>query len=151
MVFYFLGEEELKAETKALNKQIGEKYLDENEILAQAFVVFAAGYETTATTLSFCMYLLALNPEIQEKLYQELKSESDSNGEIPYDKLSKLQYLDAVLSETLRCYPAVKLGDTGITLFKGQILEIPYIIRRNTIQITKNSFPKDFYPKIATN
>src|ERR1700733_9205048 len=105
MVFYFLDEEELNAESKALNKQIGEECLDENEILAIAVGFFIAGYDATASTLSFCLYSLALNPEIQEKLYQELKSESDSNGEIPYDKLSKLEYLDAVLSETLRCYP----------------------------------------------
>jgi cytochrome P450 len=101
-------------------------------------VFFAAGYETTATTLSFCTYELALHPQVQEKLYEELKSVSDSRGDIEYDVLCKLPYLDAVLAETLRKYPPAFrisrcssqdyiLADTGIQLFKGQIIEIPIL------------------------
>jgi len=82
------------------------------------------------------MYELALNPDIQERLYEEIESEIDSDGEISYDKLAKLSFLDSVVSETLRYYPPIlrlerqvssdyKLGDTGITLYKGQEIEIP--------------------------
>ncbi|CAG2171744.1 unnamed protein product [Oppiella nova] len=59
------GEEELVAERKALNISLDNKRLTEDEILAQAFVFFLAGFETTATTLTFCTYELALNPHIQ--------------------------------------------------------------------------------------
>jgi cytochrome P450 len=95
-----------------------------------------AGYETTATTLTFCSYELALNPHIQERLYEEVEGAVDSDGEIGYEVLAKLPLLDAVLSETLRLYPPVlrlerkaqkdyKLGNTGITLYAGQDIEIP--------------------------
>ena len=34
---------------------------------------FLAGYDTTATAIAFLMYLLALNPEMQQKLYEEIE------------------------------------------------------------------------------
>ncbi|CAG2167306.1 unnamed protein product, partial [Oppiella nova] len=130
------GEEELESEKKALNVNLVNKQLTEYEILAQAIVFFLAGYETTATTLTFCTYELALNQDIQDKLYEEINSAVDSNGEISYEELARLPYLDAVLSETLRLHPPAqrlarlastdyKLGETGITLLKGQQIEFP--------------------------
>ena len=38
----------------------------------QIFVFLAAGYETTATTLAYLSYYLALNPDIQSKLQDEI-------------------------------------------------------------------------------
>ena len=129
------GEDEVSADVKALSNVI-EKKLTENEILAQCFLFLIAGYETTATTLSFCSYELALHPEIQERLYEEIKTVFDENGKINYETLSKLPFLDSVISETLRLYhPVLRLereamedvvlGDTGITIKKGVMAEIP--------------------------
>ncbi len=156
IIFTFVGEEELAAERNALNINFTNKYLTENEILAQAWIFFVAGYETTATTLSFCSYELAVNPECQEKLYEEVSSAIDSKGEISYETLAKLHYLDSVISETLRLYPPVirlereamtdhKLGDTGITLFKGQIVEIPTYAVHHSEEYYPN--PEKFIPE----
>lgn len=49
------------------------------EILSNALVFFFAGYETTAATLSFLCYELAQNPDIQEKVLQEIL---DNIGEV---------------------------------------------------------------------
>ncbi len=38
----------------------------------QCFVFLAAGYETTATTLSYISYYLALYPDVQSKLQEEI-------------------------------------------------------------------------------
>jgi len=91
---------------------------------------------TTATLLSQCSHELALNPKIQDKLYEELNNCLDFKGEIDYELVLKKPYLDAIVSEIHRihsttlklrrnCVNECKLGDTGITVNKGQIIQIP--------------------------
>ena len=46
--------------------------LDIHELLGQGFFIFIAGYETTAGLLSYLSYFLAIYPEIQEKLIEEV-------------------------------------------------------------------------------
>ena len=46
--------------------------LTTDEILANALLFFVAGYDTTSTSLSFLMYNMALNPECQDKLVEEI-------------------------------------------------------------------------------
>ncbi|XP_077893372.1 cytochrome P450 3A12-like [Ictidomys tridecemlineatus] len=56
------------------NSQDKEPYqgLSDLEIAAQSIIFILAGYETTSTTLSFIMYLLATHPDVQKKLQQEI-------------------------------------------------------------------------------
>lgn len=65
------------------------RYLSELEgdaLVAQAAIFFTGGFETSSTTISFSLYALAKNPEIQEKLREEiLNSLEESNGKITYD------------------------------------------------------------------
>lgn len=66
-----------------------------NEICAQTFVFFGAGFETSALTLSFCLYELAKNPEIQDRVYDEInKVLAEHNGELTYDSLSLMKSLE---------------------------------------------------------
>ena len=51
--------------------------LTNEEVVGHARVVLLAGYETTANTLAYASYLLALNPDIQEKLQSEIDSYFD--------------------------------------------------------------------------
>ncbi|KAI1308001.1 Cytochrome P450 3A11 [Halotydeus destructor] len=76
-------------------------YDSEDELISQAVLFLAAGYETTSTLLTFTFYLLSLNKEEQDKLYDELINA----GELDYDKVMTLPYLDAVVHETLRLFP----------------------------------------------
>ena len=47
--------------------------LTKAEVLANGAMFFLAGYDTTATAIGFLMYLLALNPDMQQKLYEEIE------------------------------------------------------------------------------
>lgn len=80
------------------------------DIAAQCFDFIAAGLETTAITLTFALYELALHSDIQAKLHLEIDSLTDSTT-ITYEKLQELLYLDAFISETLRKHPPGYLHD----------------------------------------
>ena len=125
------------------------KYLTEDEILAQAWAFFLAGYETTSMALSFVTFQLAINEDIQQRLYEEVLTEVDANGDIDYDILTKLPFLDSVISEALRMHPPFNkvgrkaekdyvVGKTGIIIpRKGQI----------TIPISAIHMCEEFYPE----
>ena len=61
-----------------------------------------AGYETTANTLAYSIYLLGKNPEAQQQLLQEI---DQSHGRPGYDSLHQFPYAAAVVNEALRLYP----------------------------------------------
>ncbi|WAQ95170.1 CP3A8-like protein [Mya arenaria] len=88
------------------NGELKEKLTD-YEVNAQAFTFFLAGFETTASLLRYATYMLALRPDIDEKLCNEI---SENIGEdIPtYDNIGTLKYMDQFISETLRFAPEKK-------------------------------------------
>ncbi|KAJ3659267.1 hypothetical protein Zmor_010964 [Zophobas morio] len=87
-----------------------EKALTMNELSAQAFVFFLAGFETSSTTMTFALYELASNPEVQEKLREEINTVMENhNGKLTYDAVMEMTYMENVLHETLRKYPPVAL------------------------------------------
>ena len=53
---------------------VGGKKLSNEQITAHSLTFFLAGYETTANTLSYTAYLLAIHPEVQEKLQRDIDS-----------------------------------------------------------------------------
>lgn len=71
------------------------KTLSIEQIMAQAFVFFLAGFETSATTMSFCLYEVAKHPEIQRKIQQEIEQVlARHNGQITYESVSEMKYLE---------------------------------------------------------
>lgn len=75
-----------------------QKTLSVDEIAAQTFLFFAAGFETSSTTLAFCMYELAKNQEIQGRVHDEIdRVLSKHNGEISYESILDMKYLEACI------------------------------------------------------
>jgi cytochrome P450 family 6 len=86
-----------------LNHVAKQGEFNELTIVATALVLLVAGYDTTGSTLSFLCYQLAKNPEIQDRLRAEIQEVTgDSDEEVTYDHLSKMTYMDQIISETLR-------------------------------------------------
>ena len=102
------------------------KTLTDEEIMGNAITFMLGGYDTTALVLSYTSYLLALNPHVQEKLQQEIDNYYEENPVYnrfcnlkfpwqltqllqditPYQAVQDLQYLDMVIQESMRLYPA---------------------------------------------
>lgn len=92
------GTVQLDDEWETVIKADNQKLLTEDEIAAQTFVFFAAGFETSSSTLSFCLYELAKNPDIQQRVHDEIDQVLRShNGQITYDSVSDMKYLEACI------------------------------------------------------
>ncbi|KAL9658055.1 hypothetical protein ABK040_012293 [Willaertia magna] len=98
----------LKARRKS-KEEDKKSTLSDAELIANAFVLIVAGHETTARTLGFCCYLLAINPHIMQKLQNFVDEFVQINQKDTFDyedfKNGKLEYIRAVFKETLRLYP----------------------------------------------
>jgi cytochrome P450 family 6 len=70
-----------------------------NSLSAQAFVFFLGGYETSSTTMTFCLYELALHQEIQNRLRDEIDVVlQEYDGKLTYESIQEMEYLDKVVS-----------------------------------------------------
>lgn len=79
------------------DKDVGNLTL--TEVASQAFIFFLAGFDTSSTTISFCLYELALNEDIQNKTREEIVTVlRKHNGEITYDCLNEMVYLEQVVN-----------------------------------------------------
>lgn len=82
--------------------------------------------------MSFALYELALNPDIQDKLADEIREKlSQNDDKLTYDLIQEMTYLDMVVSETLRKFPPVG------NLFR-QVTK-PYTIPDTNIQLDTQS------------
>jgi cytochrome P450 len=103
-----------------------------------ALTFYAAGHETTATALSWAIYLLAGQPELQEEARAEAVANLDGDIATLADRLPVLRQ---ILDETMRLYPsalqlireAVADDDMlGVPVKKGELMFIyPWIVHRH--------------------
>lgn len=70
----------------------------QDELVGQVFIFFFAGYETSASAIVMCVHEVAINPEVQEKLYQEIGNFKEKYGDLTYENINNLKYLDCVLN-----------------------------------------------------
>lgn len=122
-------------EIHGLKRHEGDKerslLITDDVMAAQAFVFYAAGYETSATTMAFLLHELALNPRVQERVAQEIRDVLHRHDHrVTMDCLRDMVYLERVFDETLRMYPVVdpiprqalgrcELPGTGVTVEPG--------------------------------
>lgn len=130
------------------------KALDDIEVVAQSIIILFAGYETTSSTLSFIMHLLATHPDVQQKLQEEIDTVLPNKELATYDTLVKMEYLDMVVNETLRLYPIAgrlervckkDVDINGTFIPKGTIVMMPsYALHRDPQHWTE---PDEFRPE----
>ncbi|KAJ0123287.1 hypothetical protein J7T55_011752 [Diaporthe amygdali] len=104
------------------------KGLSVDEILGNLFIINFAGYDTSASTLVFTLHLLAVHPEVQVWLAEEIAALAASAGKSIEEwdyrlHFPQLKRCRAVLLETLRLYPSI-VGLPKWTGTKPQTLDI---------------------------
>uniref|UniRef100_A0A914XLL0 Uncharacterized protein n=1 Tax=Plectus sambesii TaxID=2011161 RepID=A0A914XLL0_9BILA len=144
-------DKEIAHEETASGKRVK---LTELEIMSQLLIFLLAGYETTATTLHFALYMLAMHPEVQDKLVDEIHEVIGQTDEILYEHIGKFTYLDQVISETLRMFPALPRIDrdcskdvviNDVKIPKGCAVGVPVWVIHYDPEIYPN--PQTFDPE----
>uniref|UniRef100_A0A6G1SGH8 Cytochrome P450 3A24 n=1 Tax=Aceria tosichella TaxID=561515 RepID=A0A6G1SGH8_9ACAR len=122
--------------------------LTEDEIVSSAIFLLSAGVETTAALLTNCTYALAFHQDIQQRLYEVIKSIAHIDKEtgehsFDYDKLTSCEYLDAVISETLRMLTPV--------IHHDRVVSRDYYVKRYNVQLRKGDTLQLAYYSIMNN
>ncbi|XP_075162546.1 cytochrome P450 4d8-like [Haematobia irritans] len=94
-----------------LQSTIDGQPLSNEDIREEVETFMFEGHDTTATALSFTLYLLARNPRVQQKLLAEIHQiyGNDLNQPFTLMNLNELKYMECVIKESLRLYPAIPL------------------------------------------
>ncbi len=113
--------------------------MTEGDLIGQMTILFGASYETTATSLSWTLFLLAQHPEVTLQVIEEL--DSVLGGDLPsYEMLPRLTYLEAVVKESMRVMTpipyiarhataATNLGGVELTV-GDRVICSPYVTHR---------------------
>lgn len=85
----------------------------ESNLVDQVMTFLAAGHETTASAMTWAIYMLCLHPQIQSRLRAEIRANlpslEDPSATVGALDIDKLPYLNAVVQEVLRCYAPVPI------------------------------------------
>lgn len=115
--------------------------LSTDEVTGNALIFVAIGYGTTSSILAYASYYLATFLEVQEKAAKQIKMNL-KDAQIQYEDLAKFDYLDQIISETLRLHPVSSLSINrkvknsfkykGKTIHEDMIITIPpRLLHRN--------------------
>ncbi|GLT84005.1 hypothetical protein SLE2022_022630 [Rubroshorea leprosula] len=83
--------------------------IDRVRIKAVLLDVFAAGTDTTYTSLEWAMTILLRHPNVMKQLQKEVREIAGEKSDIKEKDLEKMHYLKAVIKETLRLHPPIPL------------------------------------------
>ena len=120
--------------------------MTDRELRDQMVTLLVAGHETTAAALSWTWYLLAQNPQVESKLFQELRTVLGDRRPAVSD-LACLKYTECVIKESMRLYPpAWGVGRRAIEEFQIRGYRLPAGTNVLVMQWLTHRDPR-FYPE----
>ncbi|KAL9940720.1 hypothetical protein V8E36_000208 [Tilletia maclaganii] len=130
--------------------------MDDEMVKNSILTILGAGHETTASGVTWTLWLLATHPEVQDRLRAECQELLMVYENPPYDKLKELPLLNAVVKESLRVEPPVPAtvrqakNDTvveGVLIRKGTIVFIPSFVVNTDINGPWGADAHEFKPE----
>ncbi|KAF2879308.1 hypothetical protein ILUMI_26863 [Ignelater luminosus] len=127
-----------------------------DRVVAQAGQFFSASFETISGAISFALYELCLNKDIQNRVRSEVLSVLTNDDSFTFDKINNMKYLQAIVYETLRKYPVFlfndrmcledyKIPNGNLVIEKGTPLCIPVLGLHHDSKYFPN--PEEFNPE----
>ncbi|KAG4075497.1 hypothetical protein HA402_003322 [Bradysia odoriphaga] len=96
--------EDVNSNNNLMGRGLHGENITDDEIVTNAMLLFLASYETTATTLQFCLHNLVNHQSIQEDLRTKLRK-AVGNGTVSLSTISEVPLLNRIVMETLRMFP----------------------------------------------
>ncbi|KOB56631.1 Cytochrome 9A20, partial [Operophtera brumata] len=88
-------------EESSVGKKDINRVWSDDDLIAQAILFFIAGFETVSSTMSFLLHELAMNPEVQERLVEEIRrNEAKNGGRFDYNSVQNMVYMDMIRKGT---------------------------------------------------
>lgn len=85
-------------------------HFGEEDIVNEACTFMLAGQDSVGAAVAFTLFLLAQNPDCQERCHLELEQIFDSSNRAPsMGDLREMRYMEMCIKEALRLYPSVPL------------------------------------------
>ncbi|XP_037269506.2 cytochrome P450 4V2 [Rhipicephalus microplus] len=94
-----------------LHAHVVDGTLTEDEVRNEVTSIFIGGFETTAISIAYTLFLLGNHPEVQAKLHEEIDAifVEDVERDVTVEDIKQMKYLECVVKESLRLYPPVPL------------------------------------------
>ncbi|XP_049271480.1 cytochrome P450 4V2 isoform X2 [Rhipicephalus sanguineus] len=85
--------------------------LTEDEVKNEVTSIFIGGFETTAVSIAYTLFLLGNHPEVQAKVHEEIDAifAEDMERDVTVEDIKQMKYLECVVKESMRLYPPVPL------------------------------------------
>lgn len=127
-------------EESQVGKNVVTRKWDDEDLYAQCFIFFFAGFDTVSTVMTFMSYELMVNTDVQRKLQQEIDemNEALDGKRVNYEQIQGMKYMDQVACEVLRLWPPapaidrlcvkdyeMQYDDKKFTFEKGKNFYIP--------------------------
>jgi len=128
--------------------------ITEQDLVDEVITMAVGGMETTRNSMKTLMFLLALYPDVQQRLYEEQETIMGQRDRPTPQDIQDMKYMDAVIKEALRLYPSIPLIGRavnktstigGVTVPKGACVIINVMaMQRNPVLFHD---PEKFLPE----
>lgn len=133
--------------------------MDNQQLLDEVKTIFVAGNETSANAMTWTLYLLSQNPDVEEKMMKEIDEKLNAGTQLTFENVMQFQYVRMVIDESLRIFPPAwivgrrnyqsdELGNYRIDPETNVIIPIIYFHRSKKYWENPDKFiPERFSPE----